>query len=147
MSLPAITEADMLALGLRKNNLQPLKSPTAKQLAAHVCTFRKIYGIDPKTCVDVYKDIYKNIKENSHKVNPCDLLMAVEWLRKYSTDFEMASKYGLCEKTGSEMLWLYTRAIQAQMGKKIKWIDRWDSQESERIIVSVDGIHCTISKP
>jgi hypothetical protein len=33
----------------------------------------------------------------------------------------------LCKKTGSEALWLYTRAIQALMPKKIKWQERWNN--------------------
>jgi hypothetical protein len=80
-------------------------------------------------------------------VDAGDLLMTVEWLREYKTDFKMAAKYGLCEKTCSKYLWKYTRAIQALKEKKIKWLDRWANAGSELIIVSVDGVHCTISEP
>jgi hypothetical protein len=44
-------------------------------------------------------------------------------------------------------VWLFTRAIQALKEKKIKWVDRWNNEGSEIVIVSVDGVHCTISEP
>jgi hypothetical protein len=55
--------------------------------------------------------------------------------------------YGLGETTASTTLFTYTRAIQALKSKKIKWLDRWNNDGSEVIVVSVDGVHCMISEP
>jgi hypothetical protein len=73
--------------------------------------------------------------------------MMVEWFREYETDFKTAAKYGLCEKTGSMYLWRYAKGIQHLKSKKIKWVERWNNQGSEIVIVSVDGVHCTINEP
>jgi hypothetical protein len=149
MNLPPIAEAEFLDLGLSKQNLRLLPAPmTAKQLEAQRKNFRRFYGIEAKTCLAIYKELNtSNGSALKGKVNPDDLLMMVEWLRAYDTDFKTAAKYGLCEKTGSKYLWRYTRAIQALKEKKIKWLERWSNVGSEIVIVSVDGVHCTISEP
>jgi hypothetical protein len=137
---------DFLDLGLTKQNVRFL--PTPQQQEAQRCKFRKFYGVDPKTCLDVYKELQtsnESVLKGRAKVS--ELLMMVEWLRVYDTDFKTASKYGICETTASKKLWKYTRAIQKLKEKKIKWVERWNNQGSEAIIVSVDGIHCTISEP
>jgi hypothetical protein len=148
MSLFALTEADFLELGLLKQNLEYHAAATAKALAIQRSNFRKFYGVEAKTCLDVYKEVDScNGSVLRGKANPDDLLMTVEWFREYRTDFKMAAKYGISEKTASKYLWLYAREIQALKVKKIKWLQRWSSQESEVIIVSIDGIHCTINEP
>jgi hypothetical protein len=147
MLLP-VTEADFLELGLSKHNVRFLPTPTSKQLASQRSNFRKFYGVEPKTCLNVYKEL--NMNNGSvlkGQTIPSELLMMVEWFRSYETDFKMAAKYGLSEKTGSKYLWKYTRAIQAMKDKKIKWLDRWNNEGSEIVIVSVDGVHCKISEP
>jgi hypothetical protein len=146
MSLPSLTEADFLELGLKKNNLW-LEPTTATATAKQRLSFRKVYGVDPKTCLELYKELEVISQSVRKQASPNDLLMTVEWFRKYNTDFKTTAKYGRCEKIGSKYLWLITRAIQDLKATKIKMLDRWNTEGSEIVIVSVDGVHCTISEP
>jgi hypothetical protein len=137
-----------LELGLSKHNVRFLVKPTPKQLESQRANFRKFYGVEPKTCLDVYKELNtSNGSFSKGRAILSELLMMVEWFREYDTDFKIAARYGLNEKTGSKYLWKYTRAVQSLKEKKIKWLDRWNNAGSEIVIVSVDGVHCTISEP
>jgi hypothetical protein len=150
MSIAQLTEEGMLQLGLEQHNLHYRATPTEKQQQAQVRNFRKFYGVNPKTCLDLLKAVQKvndPVRIRKEKASPYDLLMTVEWLWEYATDFKMAAKYGVSESTFSATVWHYTRAIQALKMRKIKWL--WSNQVhgGEIIIVSVDGVHCTISEP
>lgn len=147
-----LTEDGMLELGLKVHK-QRFVSPaeaTASKKRKQMETFRSFYGVDPKSCLDAYKEIKKlNGIHRIQNPNPYDLLMTVEWLRKYREELDLASIYGLSVSTASKILWPYTHAIQALMPKKIKWMDQWNDPNhvSEIFIVSVDGVHCTIQEP
>jgi hypothetical protein len=148
MNLPPLTEADLLDLGLSKHNIRFLPTLTAKQLEIQRHKFRLCYGVEAKACLAVYKELNTSTESPlKGNVSPQDLLMTVEWFRVYDTDFKTAAKYGINDKTGSKRIWKYARGIQGLKAKKIKWLDRWNNQGSEIVIVSVDGIHCTIVEP
>jgi DDE superfamily endonuclease len=140
----------MLRLGLKFHNHHYKADATETQRKAQVTKFRAFYGLEPKTCLDAFEAI-ELIKgpERIAQVNPVDLLMTIEWLRKYKEEVDMASTYFLSVSTVSKVLWRYTRAIQALKSKKIKWMDQWNNpaHQGEIIIVSVDGVHCTIREP
>jgi hypothetical protein len=150
MAALTLTEDGMMQLGLTANGLRYRPNPTAHQLKVQAQKFRTWFGVDPKTCVQIFSDIQEitgPAQIPKEKVNPLDLLMTVDWLRSYETDFRLSSRYRLDPSTASPILLKYTLAIQALKPKKIKWLDRWNNQDSEVIIVSVDGVHCRISEP
>jgi hypothetical protein len=148
MATRTVDEADFLKLGLEKHNVR-CSAAVAKQ-EKQVKDFRKFYGIDPKACSTIFTDIQSN-RTGPHRIkkaNPYKLLMTLEWLRTYKTEFELGTIFFLSESSVSTALWQYTHALQALKEHKIEWL--WNNQlqgGTEIIIVSVDGIHCTISEP
>jgi DDE superfamily endonuclease len=144
-----LTADGMLELGLTIHNQRfvPSTVATDRKKLKQVETFRSFYGIDPKSCLDVYKEL-KELNLIA-KPNPYDFLMTVEWLRKYREELDVASIYRLSVSTVSKLLWRYTHAIQALCASKIKWIEDWNNPDhvDEIMIISVDGVHCTIREP
>ena len=147
MALRTVDPAGVLKLGLEKHNVSYSTAP--KKQDQQRLDFRKFYGTEPKTFCNVFHDVQTlNGAHRIKKPNPYHLLMTLEWLRTYKTEFELATIYFLSESTVSTELRTYTRALQALKEKKIKWLWGNGGQEDEEIfIVSVDGVHCTISEP
>jgi hypothetical protein len=46
-----------------------------------------------------------------------------------------------------EVLWTWIRKMQALKAIKILWQERWNDPDSEKYIITVDGVHCTINEP
>jgi DDE superfamily endonuclease len=146
MALRKVDPVGILKLGLEKHNVS-YSAAVGKQEQQRL-NFRKFYGVEPKTFCDVFHDIQVNDARQIKYPNPYHLLMMLEWMRTYKSEFELSTVYFVSESTVSQELWKYTRAIQALKEKKIKWLWGDGGQPDEEIfIVSVDGVHCTISEP
>jgi DDE superfamily endonuclease len=147
MALRCVDQAGILRLGLEKHNIS-YSTAESKQEQQRL-NFRKFYGIEPKTFCEVLRDVQKLDDPHRIKVpSPYHLLMTLEWFRTYKTEFELTTVFLISESTVSKELWKYTRAIQALKERKIKW--PWGPNggaDEEVFIVSVDGVHCTISEP
>jgi DDE superfamily endonuclease len=145
MGLRLVDQAGVLRLGLEKHNLR--YSTALNKQEEHAVNFRKFYGIEPKSFCDVFRDLQTLDEPLRMKdPSPYHLLMTLEWFRTYKTEFELTTVFFVSASTVSKELRKYTRAIQALKDKKIKW--PYNGQEGEEIfIVSVDGVHCTISEP
>jgi hypothetical protein len=101
--LPSITEADMLQLGLKSHNCPFSAGESARK--AQMRTFQRLYGIDPKTCLDAFEAIQTipgPDRISGKKPNSYDLLVTVEWLRTYKTELDLACTYHLDESTVSK---------------------------------------------
>jgi DDE superfamily endonuclease len=149
MALRHVDQAGILRLGLEKHNLRYSTAPNKQE--QQCLNFRKFYGIEPASFCKIFRSI--QTIDGPCRVedpNPYHLLMTLEWLRTYKTEFELATVFFLSESTVSKELRRYTRAIQELKERKIKW--PWGPNgnggaDEEIFIVSVDGVHCTISEP
>jgi DDE superfamily endonuclease len=143
-----LTEDSFVELGLSLHNFR--YSIAQQQRETQFTKFRRLYGIDPKSCLDAFKAIQtRNTPEriDPKKACPYDFLLTLEWLRKYKDELDLAGLYGLSESTVSKVVWRYTRAIQGLKSRKIVWMEQWSNANSEIVIVSVDGVHCKIREP
>lgn len=147
LRLRRVDQADVLRLGLEKHNMS--YSTAQNKQKQQAVDFRKFYGIELKSFCDVFHAIQTLAGPlRINDANPYHLLMTLEWLRTYKNEFELKTIYYVSESTVSKQLWIYTRAIQALKEQKIKWLWGDDGQPEEEIfVVSVDGVHCTISEP
>jgi DDE superfamily endonuclease len=147
MALRCVDPAGILRLGLEKHNVS--YSDAQNKQEQQRLNFRKFYGIEPESFCKVFRSIQTTDGVcRIAKPNPYHLLMTLEWLRTYKTEFELATIFFLSESTVSNAIWEYTRAIQGLKERKIKW--PWGPNggaDEEIFIVSVDGVHCTISEP
>jgi hypothetical protein len=99
-----LTEDGMLELGLtvHKQRFVHPSAATDSKKRKQVGVFWSFYGVDPKSCLDAYKEIKKlNLIE---RPNPYDLLMTIEWLRKYREELDLASIYQLSVLTVSKLV-------------------------------------------
>ena len=76
-------------------------------------------------------------------------LVAHHFLWGYPKNAEsLARRFGICEKYArGEHLWLWIKKIAALKRKKIVWPKRFDLEDSEIFIMSVDGTDCAIWEP
>jgi hypothetical protein len=143
-----LTEDSFVELGL---NLHKFRYSAAEADRQRQCTkFRRVYGVNPTTCLDIFNAIQTpNTAEHisPNKACPYDLLLTLEWLQKYKDELDLAGIYGLSELTASKDIWRYTRAVQGLKARKIVWMEQWSHADSEIVIVSVNGVHCKISEP
>jgi hypothetical protein len=133
-----LTEDSFVELGLSLHNFR--YSVAQQQRETQFTKFRRLYGINPKSCLDAFKAIQTcNNPEriDPKKACPYDFLLTLEWLRKYKDELDLAGLYGLSESTVSKVIWRYTRAIQGLKSRKIVWMEQWSNANSEIVIVSV----------
>jgi len=138
-----LTEDSFVELGLDLHKFRYSAAEADRQRQR--TKFRRLYGIDPTTCLAIFNVIQTtNTAEYISPKKACtyDLLLTLEWLRKYKDEL-----YGLSESTVSKVIWRYTRAMQGLKARKIVWMEQWSHANSEIVIVSVDGVHCKISEP
>ena len=76
-------------------------------------------------------------------------LVAHHFLWGYPDNAEqLATRFGINEKYArGEHLWLWIKKIAALESKKIVWPKRFDEEDSEIFIISVDGTDCAICEP
>ena len=108
-----ITSADdMLIFGLGLMALKAVGSAKTNKIQ-----FRAHYGIDPEGILKVFTDL----KEGRESIDPCGLLMAVNFLRCYETEPCMASRWGLGEERIRTKVREYVLLIQQLKNEKVCW--------------------------
>lgn len=101
---------DMLIFGL---GLMALKAVGAAK--TNKMRFRAHYGIDPEGIFKMFTDL----KEGRDSIDPCGLLMAVNFLRCYETELCMASRWGLGEERIRTKVREYVLLIQQLKNEKV----------------------------
>jgi hypothetical protein len=83
--------------------------------------FRGMYGVSPAALAEAFVDIQTtNVHEGRiDSPDPVLFLMAVEWLRTYKEEEELAGKFKRDEDTVRKYIWRYATAIQKLKEKKV----------------------------
>jgi hypothetical protein len=117
--LNVVPPADWLILGLelaRFSNVREMNHKTnLRRFAAH-------FGACPETCSAIFVDLQTTQIAASRIAKPqvFYLLMALNWLKIYPTEHQIAGTFNVDEKTVRNNVWKYIRAIQALKAMKVR---------------------------
>ena len=83
--------------------------------------FSAFFGAGPKSSFEILSDLGTTVNINARisNPNPIDFLMAMNWLKTYKTEAELAGLFKVDEKTSREKAWKYVKAIQALKHQKV----------------------------
>jgi hypothetical protein len=83
--------------------------------------FHGHYGVSPETCAAVFEDLQTTETPAAwiNKPNTSYMMMALNWIKTYKTEEQLAGRYNILEKTARKWVWAYTRAIQALKEEKV----------------------------
>jgi hypothetical protein len=104
--------------------------------------FSASFGVSAKTLEAVFNDMKKKDPTLSER----DFLMAVDTLKLYLTEHNMAGRWQCCEETYRKKWKEVVAAIADLRGQKIKF-DPSDFPEDQIFLLSVDGVNFTINEP
>jgi DDE superfamily endonuclease len=144
-----LSNAEILILGLALCGFSNKRVERTHELMC-LERFKDSYYACPQTVRDVYRDIQNPLLAGCKhivKPNPSYLLLALRFLKKYPSKYDLAGMGGCTEKTALERVWSYMGAIQAIKEHKIKWIFDDIDTYPEMYVASVDGVHCQIMEP
>jgi hypothetical protein len=126
-SMPiVVTEDEFLKFGLMIVGYNEVRQERMN-LPSRLEDFRSFYGVQPRTCSDIFIDIQaEDLPEASRVGKPSyrHLLMTLYWLVDYDKQKKLAATFKLNVKTVRKWLDKYTKAIQAQKVKKVSNIIR-----------------------
>lgn len=105
--------------------------------------FRSWYGISPQACSALFEDL-QAAPARVAKANCRFFLMALNWLKNYRSEAELAGQFNMDEKTARKHIWMYARAFQALKPEKISMVGLDDGGF---YILTVDGVHFRIGEP
>lgn len=152
MLQPVLAPADVLSRGLRYLGVCCQKSSHE----ANLHEFRKHYGARPLDLADMWYDLTCTEIPRA-RLEPKDktergfmsFMIAHYFLWVYPKNASLlASRFRVCEKYArGQSLWKWIGKIAAMKAKKIVWPANFNSQETERFIVSVDGTDFKIWEP
>ena len=144
-ALHLLNADEMLDIGLGV-----LKAET-NQLARRdlrLARFRSLYGSNPIVYSEIWEKFQTTTTEAAHieKKNLVTkyFFMTLYFLKSYPTEHNLATFFGVDEKTVRRWTNFYILKIQA-----LKWETIiWNLDDSDKdFIISIDGIHCSIEEP
>ena len=138
--------------------------------------FKDSYYATPKTLHDIFIDIQSPDLGEKRIKNPNsgDFLLAMRFLKKYPTKYDLSAISDTTEKTALLRVWKYVKAIQALKEEKVRFLpccndnslflnlifwypmvqivwyfdeDNENPEFKDTYIVSVDGVHFRIWEP
>jgi hypothetical protein len=107
------TADEMLLFGLGLMGLRAVGSEHTNNIR-----FRSHYGIGPKGVFAMFNDL-KQLRDND-EVDPCGLLMAMNFLKCYKTEPCMASRWGLPEEKIRLKVREYVQLVQQMKIEKVR---------------------------
>ena len=119
MVLVSITEKDCIELGLDAVGFDKRRQRNATTNNTRFCA---CYGAGPKSCVKILEDLQTtgNVEARINEPNLIDFLMAMNWLKTYKTESELAGLFNVDEKTSRKWVWKYVKAIRALKHQKVR---------------------------
>lgn len=106
-----------------------------QKLHRETILFRRFYGISPKTCVEVWHDLRHLVPSAIPAARkPKHLLVALNWMKDYTTQEKLGVDFNLSEKNLSE--WCKTMAKGMQRLKPAKVCMRRNPMLVENVSVN-----------
>jgi hypothetical protein len=121
MDIIEFSAADFLRLGLELAGFSEHRQHRTTYVT-NLRRFRAHFYASPASCAGTFSDLQtNNIAEAciDGKPSPIYLLMALNWLKQYSVEEELAGRFKLVEKTARKWTQLYTQKVQALKAAKV----------------------------
>ena len=114
----SISENECIELGLDAIGFDGRRQRNA---TTNNTRFRASYGAGPKSCVEILNDLQTtgHVEARINEPNLIDFLMAMNWLKTYKTESELAGLFKVDEKTSRKWVWKYVKAIRALKHQKV----------------------------
>jgi hypothetical protein len=83
--------------------------------------FRAKYGASPNTCEEIFRDI-QNDDLHQHRISKPNIiyfLMAMDWLKSYDTEENLATSYNVHVQTVRKWTQTYAKVIAAMKSNKV----------------------------
>lgn len=112
----AVTADDFMALGFAITGDKRWRSYKEK---VNLTNFRSEFGVNPKTCVDIWTDLINENDDLAPTTGPKLLLLGLRWLRVYETERHLRPKFDMHEKTIRNHRRAITLKIQKLLKKKV----------------------------
>ena len=120
-----IDEEELLSFGLRLLYGEESRQHRWK-LSARVKRFKTHFGAEPITLTHMLEDFQTTIIEEARvkdsQLNLTYFLLTMNFLYRYDTDEELASRFKHCAKTVSTWKWFYIGKICALKEQKVSWL-------------------------
>jgi hypothetical protein len=149
-----LAPSDVLQMGLEYFKIDAHSSKKSKKSLE--VDFISFYGASHISLADQWHELKTTkIKEAKVTGNAATakgfrmFLVAHHFLWAYPANAKiLAKQFGINERLAKgEHLWLWIGKIAALKSSKIVWLKRFDKEDSEIIIISVDGTDCPIWEP
>lgn len=126
-----LSSKDLHKLGLEYVGFHAERQTCSEKLSTR--RFRAHYGVDAAAIQAIVRDL----ETRGKPVNPKSLFMAICWLKLYSTEEEMAGRWGYGEKYCRETVREYVKRIHELKSFKISWA----GLDPDCKLLPVDTIH------
>ena len=144
----SFTEMEFLLIGLGLAGHSE-RTINRSKYSTNLSRFEAKYYASPSTCCEIFIDLQLTDIEEAKvtKPKPKHLLLALNYLKEYPLERNLAGTFGCTEKTASKWAHYYIGKIQALKPMKIKFLFDKPELYDEKFIMTVDGIHCQICEP
>jgi hypothetical protein len=115
-----LSAADILGLGLHFAGFEVHRYQRTC-LATNLQRFRGHFGVSPEALSAIFTDLQTTNIVEAHidNPNPSHFLTAINWLRAYKIEEQLAGGSKMTEKTAQKWIWKYTEAFQALKAAKV----------------------------
>ena len=81
--------------------------------------FVSFYGVDPKTCVEVYTSL-KASDGLAKTTSVVYFFLTMAWLKTYSKEHVLAGIFGVSENTIRKWIWINLKGLQSLKASKVR---------------------------
>jgi hypothetical protein len=115
-----LSAADFLELGLHFAGFEQHRNQRTC-MPTNLRRFRAHFGVSPEALSAIFTDLQTTtiVAARIDKPDPDHFLMALNWLRSYKVEEQLAGSCKVTEKTARKWIWKYTGAIQALKAAKV----------------------------
>jgi hypothetical protein len=117
-----LTADEFLRMGLARIGFSPDRQESVSR-AVNLKRFRAHYGSNPLVYAQIWEDLQTTMipeaRIDARTTKPDYFLMAINFLARYPTEQEQASRFNICDKTARSWSWFFTRKIQALKVQKV----------------------------
>ena len=117
-----LSAADILELGLHFAGFEQHRCQRTC-MTTNLRRFRGHFGVGPEAFSAIFADLQTTniVEARIDKPNPSHFFMAMNWLRAYKIEEQLAGGSKVTEKTARKWIWKYTEAVQALKAAKVSF--------------------------
>jgi hypothetical protein len=115
-----LSAANILELGLHFVGFEQHRCQRTC-MTTNLRRFRAHFGVSPEAILAIFTDLQTTtiVEARINKPDPSHFFMAMNWLRAYKVEEQLAGSSKMTEKTARKWIWKYTEAVQALKAAKV----------------------------